>query len=327
MGNTMKAMATSWPKRIFRKRHGQGKTEENVFSIQPKIVWECDVDGTWTAYPADRQKGIEESYQRNTEMAILSSLYGKSYVINFNATPFKQRNTNTGYEREVRRRVDDRLALAFYRPPPVVWETVPSTWIEHENGEDLMMVKVSQGSAEWKMVEKKLKSSLKKAKLYELSRVQNLHLWEYYMFRKKRISKLSDTGPNVTRVWHGSRSVDPMTICLDRADGFKTQCSRSGGRWGTGTYFAKRASYSDADYSYKPRSNLKSLILCDLIVGDSIKLSDDSPLRHPPEKPGNALYLNRRYDTVTVSTEGGKIFVVYENGRAYPHYIVTYRTE
>ena len=183
------AMVTkSWLKGIFRKRQvneakaKSSETDEKV-SIQPKIVWEYDLDGTWTAYPDNIQLTLEESHRSKAKVSLY--ILGKMYdgEIDFNANPIKQRNTKTRNEREVRRRVDYSFVPAVYHPPPEVWEKVPSTWIEHENGEDFMMVKVTQDSEDWKMVEKKLKSSLSKAKLHELIRVQNLHLWEYYMFR------------------------------------------------------------------------------------------------------------------------------------------------
>jgi hypothetical protein len=31
-----------------------------------------------------------------------------------------------------------------------------------------------------------------------------------------------------------------------------------------------------------------------------------------------------RYDTVTGETQGSKVYIVYENGRAYPEYLVRY---
>ena len=53
-----------------------------------------------------------------------------------------------------------------------------------------------------------------------------------------------------------------------------------------------------------------------------IHLAPDRSLRHPPPKSeGQA---GRRYDTVSGHTIGCKVYVVYENGRAYPEYLVTY---
>ena len=94
------------------------------------------------------------------------------------------------------------------------------------------------------------------------------------------------------------------------------------GMWGQGIYFAENASYSD-NYAYHDGSGLgtKTMILARLIAGDEIHILPDASLRHCPEKPGG----KGRYDTVTGTTRGSKVYVVYENGRAYPEYLVTYK--
>jgi len=91
------------------------------------------------------------------------------------------------------------------------------------------------------------------------------------------------------------------------------------GRWGRGTYFAADASYSNS-YAYRSSTGRKILILARLSVGDAIQLPSTSSLTMCPDKPDGS----GRYDTVTGITEGSKVFVVYENGRTYPEYLVTY---
>ena len=57
-----------------------------------------------------------------------------------------------------------------------------------------------------------------------------------------------------------------------------------------------------------------------LLVGAEVRIMPkDKTLIHAPAKPGGG-----RYDTVTGETGGSKVYVVYENGRAYPEYLVTY---
>ena len=50
-------------------------------------------------------------------------------------------------------------------------------------------------------------------------------------------------------------------------------------------------------------------------------MASDSSLKVCPDKPAGG----GRYDTVTGTTNGSKVYIVYENGRAYPEYLVTYR--
>ena len=79
------------------------------------------------------------------------------------------------------------------------------------------------------------------------------------------------------------------------------------------------------------------MILSKLVVGDEISMRPNYNLRHCPAKPMTQQQQNndggehwvgqrRRYDTVTGTAKSSKIYVVYENGRAYPEYLVTYST-
>mmetsp|Transcript_46927 Transcript_46927/g.114468 ORF Transcript_46927/g.114468 Transcript_46927/m.114468 type:complete len:127 (+) Transcript_46927:3577-3957(+) len=124
-------------------------------------------------------------------------------------------------------------------------------------------------------------------------------------------------------VWHGTRGVDPKVICQDEADGFMMQFSNKGS-WGQGLYFAQNARYSNGyAHTHQPTNGraLKTLIYVNLIVGDEIQHVADSSLRRCPEKEDGT---GRRYHTVTGHANRSKISIVYENGRGYPSYLVTY---
>lgn len=117
-----------------------------------------------------------------------------------------------------------------------------------------------------------------------------------------------------------------------------------------GIYFAERASYSHM-YAYKPPSRRRSfyksdlslmdertpaakedereLLLTKFLVGSDVFMNrDESPskkeecrkLTVPPVNPAT----NLKYNTVSGESAGSKIWVVYENGRAYPEYLVRY---
>ena len=44
-----------------------------------------------------------------------------------------------------------------------------------------------------------------------------------------------------------------------------------------------------------------------------------------PTPPIASQFVNDRYDTVSGTTGGSKVYMIYENGRAYPEYLITYR--
>jgi hypothetical protein len=100
--------------------------------------------------------------------------------------------------------------------------------------------------------------------------------------------------------------------------------------WGTGIYFAENASYSN-NYAHDCGSGQQSFMLTKLLSGEETHIMPhDRSLRMCPNKPGGG-----RYDTVTGDTKGNtkgntllpesKVYIVYENGRALPEYLVTYK--
>jgi hypothetical protein len=151
---------------------------------------------------------------------------------------------------------------------------------------------------------------------------QNKHLWAYFQMRRDLMMERSDgKDPKIVRVWHGTRRTDPKAIYEDAQDGFMMQFSDSG-MWGRGIYFAVNAEYSH-DYAHRLTlpPGQKSFLLAKLIVGDVTDIPPDGSLVKPPDKPSGG-----RYDTVSGDTNGSKVYIVYENGRAYPEYLVTYTT-
>lgn len=315
------------------------RRREEIQDMPFPIVWEYEIGSAWLQYQHDICQLLEfHFHQKSKAMFILS---GKQYEVDFQSANMEQVNTETMFKRPVRRRKNATTT------------GVPTTWCQNPPGQNCKLVQISKSSEEWKMVEKRLTKTIQNATLLGVVRVQNLHLWEYFSFRRDRVAKLSGMNdPNAVRVWHGTRQTDPMVICKDEADGFMMQHSRRG-MWGRGIYFADNASYSNS-YAYEedrtfspvvpkpsyswynkmfstsPPSNdvpslkvvrAKTLILANLVVGEEVDLPSDSSLKHCPTKPGDG---KRRYDTVTGITGGSKVYIVYENGRAYPEYLVTY---
>ena len=147
-------------------------------------------------------------------------------------------------------------------------------------------------------------------------------------------------------VWHGTSNLDPSVIYDDLQDGFMMQFAAQG-FWGRGLYFADKASYS-SHYAFKPpqstlmssftfasdsrpggKADEKEMFLTKLLVGNhvfldrdvsSAKASEYRKLTVPPVDTKTGY----KYNTVTGNTGGSQVWVVYENGRAYPDYVVRY---
>ena len=337
--------------------------------ILKRIIWECNLHGSWLHYPSDICDTLECAYSKGTVATF--SLEDKTFEINFAKSLLVQRNIATNRLRNVRRReVQDEIANSWVPFPSdsscQLMECDSEQFVENENAKQIntdlccqpkefysagaikvpstwtmnpptnaesssTLINVPTSSLEWKNVEKQLVETIKCAKVHEILRVQNVLLWEYFCFRADRLVKLSGgKAPNIVNVWHGTRETNPEIICTDEADGFMMQHSRTG-LWGQGIYFAEKASRShhyafqtiqtDRCFFSDKQTVGRSVILAKLIAGDEVSLKPDSTLRHCPGKPGSK---GKRYDTVTGHSKGSKVYVVYENGRAYPEYIVTY---
>jgi len=90
--------------------------------------------------------------------------------------------------------------------------------------------------------------------------------------------------------------------------------------WGKGLYFAVKAGYSN-DYKFKNSDGKTfSFFYAKVALGKSTpSIISDKSLKHPPFKDGNK---TEKYDSVKGETNGSDIFVIYENSRAYPQYLI-----
>lgn len=95
--------------------------------------------------------------------------------------------------------------------------------------------------------------------------------------------------------------------------------------WGTGTYFAVNASYSDA-YAYSTGKE-KQILLAKVLTGETYRCQPDGSLNKPPLKTDSTgTFTDERYDSVSGNTNGSEIYVIYDHEKAYPAYLVTYIT-
>ncbi len=207
-------------------------------------------------------------------------------------------------------------------------QDTPDTW---SASSDILVEVLPEDDQYWN-VARELRQSMVDAWISKVWRVQNKPLWNYYSFHKNRLA-MNGIDDNELAVWHGTSLLEPSIIYTDTQDGFMMQCSRQG-LWGRGLYFATKSSYSDS-YSYTPdeeetqHGDEREMFLAKLLVGNAVEMNrDESPakaadcksLTRPPINPDTGL----KFNTVTGWTGGSHVWVVYENGRAYPDYLVRY---
>jgi len=83
--------------------------------------------------------------------------------------------------------------------------------------------------------------------------------------------------------------------------------------WGKASYFAHNASYSH-NYSSALPNGHRQMFFARVAVGKNHHTLPNNAIIKPPEG----------FDSVSGETGNSVVYMVYENGHAYPEYLVTY---
>eukprot|EP01125_Pyxidicula_operculata_P022250 TRINITY_DN898_c2_g1_i1.p1 TRINITY_DN898_c2_g1~~TRINITY_DN898_c2_g1_i1.p1 ORF type:complete len:775 (+),score=190.33 TRINITY_DN898_c2_g1_i1:1415-3739(+) len=206
----------------------------------------------------------------------------------------------------------------------------PDFWEDQEY--NLKLVTLSSTSDEFTKIETEMKKTLANITILKIERIQNKILYEKYCENKKLMDKKNNLivqpGFNNEKfLFHGTRSTAPVTI-YNSTDGFDHKFSGEYCLWGIGSYFATRAAYSDS-YASRLSSGEKQMFFAQVLVGDSKLLPQNNTLKMPPLKEKQSgTYENERYDSVTAQASSLDVnYVVYDVGRAYPTYLITYNNK
>ena len=201
-------------------------------------------------------------------------------------------------------------------------ETPPKEWVPQEESSELFPL--SNDSQERNRVEQLFKSTMPTARIHQIFRIQNKWLWEMYAHHKKLLHRKNKGRVNEKELFHGTRSNDPKLI-YNGENGFDARLSNEG-YWGRANYFAEKASYSDS-YAYQNK-NYREIFLVKVLTGDSAECPPNRKLSLPPEKKieitGTLKFEKTRYDSVTGTTGGCRVYMTYENNKAYPAYLIQY---
>ena len=197
---------------------------------------------------------------------------------------------------------------------------VPKHW--QTQTETLELFQVQLNSSEWVSVAGKFMHTMRSATIIRIERIQNKWLWQKYSHHKEMLRKKNKNVINEMQLFHGTRSNDPNKI-YNSEEGFDMRYCDSG-MWGKANYFAVNATYSD-NYAHTCITGRKKMFLVSVLTGESYECQPDSRLRMPPEKQSTtSAEIQLRYDTVTGNTNGSKIYMTYDNLKAYPSYLITY---
>jgi len=169
-----------------------------------------------------------------------------------------------------------------------------------------------------------MKETIPSVKIIIIERIQNKWLWEKYCTMKKLMEKKNNNIANEMSLFHGTRNTKPITI-YNSQEGFDMRHASVGSMWGTALYFAYNASYSN-NFAYLCENGEKQIFMAKTALGDVIHIMPNDPnLKKPKVKGKNGVGITEDYDSVSGDTGGTKVYMIYDNGRAYPDYLITYR--
>ena len=220
----------------------------------------------------------------------------------------------------------DALDKALLEMQKLVLENIPDEvefppeWEPQEV--NLKLVSVPTISPEWQAVSSRFQSTMPSTTIRSIERIQNQWLWKKYAQHKKMIEEKNGGAGNEMELFHGTRDNMPKEI-YNSEEGFDMRFSAQG-MWGQANYFAVNASYSNS-YAHTNGMRHKEMFLAKVLTGNSHACSSDKTLRMPPKSYTAGSKLGQaRYDTVTGITNGSRVYMTYDNHKAYPAYLITY---
>ena len=282
--------------------------------------------------------GLELALNINTSF-LLEHLYNTYSALN---STVKMRLPETGREYQIRPKdmemidVSNGEKIALFRkiwipdvPQQISSSEFPLFWSPQEN--DIEIVMLDKGKEEYRTIRDTFLLSMPESCVIGIERIQNKKLFIRYAFQKALLlDKNSGNEQNLNEqlLFHGTSKTPPSKIWQSE-DGFDLRYCRWG-MWGIGSYFAKKASYSDK-YAYSYKRNyvqFREMLVANVLTGNSKFLPSNTESRQLTRPPvyteATAGCPEVLYDSVTGFTGGSQIYVLYKLDMAYPSYLVRY---
>ena len=203
----------------------------------------------------------------------------------------------------------------------------PETWDRMSDTDELLSLVLLDAdseleSEEYDRIAGRFLQTMPHSEILRIERIQNKPLWKKYLQCSQHMLEYNDAILGEQVLFHGSRTTDPKQIYSGDSS-FDMRFSADG-MWGKGNYFAVNALYSDR-YAYHSKTGLKKMLVAWVLTGVSYHSAPQSYTKPPLRDTQGRGGIQRRYDSVSGVTGGSKVFITYENNRAYPAYLITYR--
>jgi hypothetical protein len=190
--------------------------------------------------------------------------------------------------------------------------------------ENLRLDEIDSRDPAYIKIQNRFESAIKTVKILKIERIQNKYLWDKYTREKNRL--LGEKGSvKENLLWHGCKGAGPNFILKT---GFDISFASDGGLFGRGLYFARLASYSCPSYCWHDKEKgIYYVFLAKVLSGVTHVAPSGSGFKKPPFWNEEKMIY---YDSVTNhanvdSDDVNQMFVVYDNDKAYPYYLVAYK--
>ncbi|XP_078378802.1 uncharacterized protein LOC144661949 isoform X2 [Oculina patagonica] len=315
---------------VFTNWKWYWKDNDNIWQMYDKDFWDRDLQELIEQAFLDM---LEQGKERATHKFTTSE---HGYNLFFYSTrEMYQVNLKTGTKSQVKRRPEkpvsredmdkwarDDLAVKKRMEERALKSNNTSHWSLMPTNTQYTRVRLDASSAEFNDVEQLLRKTMNHLAVIEsIERVQNPLLWEKYCRNKETmiaVAALNQHQVNEKSLFHGTSPRSVEAIC---ANNFDPSLHRRY-KFGKGTYFAVNASYSHY-YASRDIDLSQFIFLAKVLVGSYTK--GRSSYRRPPQKqPSNPE--SDRYDSCVDHNVNPTIFVVFDNNRFYPEYVIKYRS-
>lgn len=192
---------------------------------------------------------------------------------------------------------------------------------ELKNEFNVTLSKLDETSDEYCVVKKLFEKTLPQRRILRIEKIDNE--WHLKIYEKNfKLIEHKATCVNEMLLFHGTTKINPRDIYTDEI-GLDMRYSNDG-LWGKAIYFAQNASYS-CNYAFKNEDGTLSFFLAKVAVGDYIELAPEK-LKLPPLKMSlSESEVKKRYDSVKGKTNGSDVYMIYDNGRVYLKYLITFQ--
>ncbi|CAB1346047.1 unnamed protein product, partial [Coregonus sp. 'balchen'] len=249
--------------------------------------WEAHHDG-WTPYLSSIVEDLERVYKDPSHGSVIVFTSGRfTYEVHLE-DKYKLTHPKTG-KKKADLQIIQRCSESYWR------------------------VMLPNSAKEYKDIKARFEKTTVGFHILTIERVQNPILWKFYVLQRDQMES-SGTSINEKQLFHGTDSKHVDSICRNNFDW--RLCGTNGTSFGKGSYFARDAKRS---HSYTSHSGVRSMFVCQVLVGD-YTVGNSSYVKPPPKETGGSIF----YDSCVDNIQDPKVFVVFEKHQVYPEYLIQY---